>query len=147
MLWKRDHASVTGRVCDFLADRQVSSYSRLKLFLPDECWLLRWVCDGSVMINDLCWLGWRLSHLVFLVIKNLNPSLWEKTTVYLLCYQDLFFKIRCQWQEVQPTHWFVSTFLISKRLCMISIDNIRHLRMNTNMEKYYNIPEISDHCW
>lgn len=86
MLWKRDHAGVTGRVCDSLADRQVSSYSRPRLFLPDECWLLLWACDGSVAINNLCWLGWRLSHLVFLVVeKELEPeSLGENCCVFTL---------------------------------------------------------------
>lgn len=92
MLWKRAHAGVTGRVCDSLADRQVFSHSRLKLFLPDECWLLHWGCDGWVMINNFCWLGWRLPQLVFLVVKQeLEPEcLGESCCVFTLLPRSLF---------------------------------------------------------
>lgn len=142
MLWKRDHAGVTGRVCDSLADRQVSSYSRPRLFLPDECWLLLWACDGSVTINNLCWLGWRLSHLVLLVVeKELEPkSLGESCCVFTLLPRSLF-------QNPVSVAGSAANTLICECISHLKKDNILHLRMNTNTEKYHSIPEMSNHCW
>lgn len=53
-------------------------------------------CSGALMarwwwITCADWDGGYHIWFALLLSKNLNPSLWEKTTVCLLCYQDLFF--------------------------------------------------------